>query len=176
MKTIEISDTTFAALRERVQDFGETPDSVIQRLLAGGGNQSPSLKEEPSEASPLKELLESVTFRHLNGRDRYFRILKFLHDGKPEEFRNLVGLKFGKRVQIASDAETIEKSGKSTFPELIPGTPYWALTNLSNRSKRDVLFSAMRMLSYPESEIRLVLGAIPDSSSGRSSAEILRAL
>lgn len=176
MKTIEISEATFAALRERVQDFGETPDSVIQRLLAGGGNQSPPLPEKPSEASPLKALLETVTFRHLNGRDRYFRILRFLHDEKPEEFRNLVGLKFGKRVQIAADAETIEKSGKSTFPELIPGTPYWALTNLSNRSKRDVLLSVMRMLNYPEAEIRLGVGAIPDSSSGRSSAEILRSI
>lgn len=174
MKTIEISEATFSALRERVQDFGETPDSVIQRLLAGGRSQSPSALEEPSVTGELRKLLDSTTFQHLNGLDRYFRILGFLHNEKREEFQKLVGLKFGKRVQIAADKETIEQSGKSTFPKLIPGTPYWAVTNLSNRSKRDVVFSAMRMLNYPEAEIRMVVRSIPDSSPGRSSAEILR--
>lgn len=176
MKTIEISEETFEALRERVKDFGETPDSVIQRLLAGEANLSVSVSQPKSAASELQSLLESNAFRHLNGRDRYFRILTFLHDQKPEEFRNIVGLKFGKRVQIAEDAETIEKSGKSTFPELIPDTPYWALTNLSNRSKRDVIFSAMQLLKYPEADIRLAVNSIPDSSPGRSSAAILRSL
>jgi len=176
MKTIEISEATFEALGKKARGFDETPDSVIQRLLAGEVGSPPSVPQQKPGASELQTLLESIAFRHLNGRDRYFRILRFLYDQKPDGFENLLGLKFGKRIQIARDAETIEKSGKSTFPEPIPGTPYWALTNLSNRSKRDVLFSAMQLLKYPEAEIRTAVNSIPDSSPGRSSAAILRGI
>lgn len=175
MRTIEISEETFSALRDRIRDFGETPDSVIQRLLAARETTSP-FPQETTIAGELQKFLPSTAFQHLNGLERYFRILEFLYNQKPKEFRNLVGLKFGKRIQIAADEETIQQSGRSTFPKPIPGTPFWAVTNLSNRSKRDVIFSAMRMLNYPEAEIRVVLNYIPDSSPGRSSSEILRSI
>ncbi|MES2658220.1 MAG: hypothetical protein V4689_06355 [Verrucomicrobiota bacterium] len=172
MKVIEVSDETFEALKARVRDFGETPESVIRRLLAVDHESSLKCPSEVSldESTALRELMSSNRFQHLNGRDRYFEILKFLHKEKPEEFaRKLPGLKFGKRIQIAMDAETIEKSGKSTFPVKIQDTPYWALSNLSNRSKRDVIFSAMRMLGYDDALIRLAVQGIPDSSPERSS-------
>jgi len=42
--------------------------------------------------------------------------------------------------------------------------------------ERDVLFSAMQLLKYPEADIRLAVNSIPDSSPGRSSAAILRSI
>lgn len=176
MKMIEISDETFDALKAQVRDFGETPDSVIRRLLSGGNDRGVSHFSEidSEETLKLRRLMDSTRFQHLNGRDRYFEILKFLCNENPEEFGvKLPGLKFGKRVQIARDAETIEKSGKSTYPEMIPDTSYWALTNLSNRSKRDVIFSAMRILGYSDVHIQLAVRGIPDASPERSSIKMM---
>jgi len=174
MKTIEVSEETFEALKARVQDFGDTPDTVIQRLLAATAKGKPlsplaaALSGLGNEA--LRALVTSNRFQHLNGRGRYFEVLRFLHDDKRGEFEKVAGLKFGKRVQIARDRETIERSGKSTFPEPIPGTDYWVLTNLSNRSKRDVVFAAMRLLGYDEVDTRMAVSSIPDTLPERSSS------
>lgn len=171
MRMIEVSEETFEALKARVQDFDETPDIVIQRLLAATkGKPLPSFQPAPGENAALKKMVLSNEFQHLNGRGRYFQILQFLHGDKREEFRKLAGLKFGKRVQIAADRQTIEQSGKSTFPEPIPETGYWVLTNLSNRSKRDVVFAAMRLLGYDDVNIRLAVNSIPDTLPERSSS------
>jgi len=171
MPTIEVSESTFEALKARVQDFGETPDSVIRRLLAASAQgKSPLPPASGSENTALKVLVTSSHFQRLNGRGRYFEILGFLHREKAADFPKLLALKFGKRVQIAADRETIERSGKSTFPEPIPDTPYWVLTNLSNRSKRDVIFAAMRLLGYDDVNTRLAVNSIPDTNPERSSS------
>ncbi len=177
MPTIDVSEETLEALRARVKDFGESPESVIRRLLgpAGGetGKQQTAVADQLEVAPELKELTGSGHFQHLNGRDRYFALLKVLHDTKSELFATKVpGLKFGKRIQIARTFKEIDESGKSTFPEQIPETNFWALTNLSNRSKRDTILAVMQRLDYPEKDIRFALQTIPDSSSNRSSAAI----
>jgi negative modulator of initiation of replication len=174
MRTIEVSEETFEALKARVEDFGDTPDTVIQRLLTETAKGKPLLPLAALESGlgndALRALVTSSRFQHLNGRGRYFEILKFLHDHKRAEFDKVTGLKFGKRVQIARDRETIDQSGKSTFPEPIPGTDYWVLTNLSNRSKRDVVFTVMRLLGYDEVDTRMAVNSIPDTLPERSSS------
>lgn len=176
MKTIEVSDETFEALKAQVRDFGETPESVIRRLLTPTGRSVEVVSHAAMshEEIKLRELMDSSRFQHMNGKDRYLAILKFLHDDKPDEFSDrLTGLKFGKRIQIAPDPATIERSGKSTYPEVIPDTGYWALSNLSNRSKRDVIFSAMRLLGYGDDLIHYAVRGIPDSNPGRSGNKVM---
>lgn len=175
MPTIEISQETLEALRHKVKDFGESPESVIRRLLAEaeGRKDLPKSPDSSVRSSPLKRLVESQDFQHLNGRDRYFCILEFLYNAHKELFmERSCGLKFGKRIQIARTKEEIESSGKSTFPEQVPGTDVWALTNLSNRSKRDVIHAIMQRLGYSQNDIRVAIQAIPDSTTSRSSTDI----
>ena len=113
--------------------------------------------------------VSSNEFKHQNGKGRYLALLSFLYRAAPEKFQQLEGLRRGKRIQFSRDRLLIEQSGKSTFPELIPGTPFWALTNLSNRSKRDVVFSAFSKLGYNDDDIRVAVQSIPDSGLERSS-------
>ena len=172
MKTIELNDDTYAALEAQVRGFGDTPESVIRRLLSlqsQPADQRQSLTR-PSEVNPaLEKLVNSSLFKHQNGKGRYLALLAFLHKQDSESFSHLDGLRRGKRIQIARDKAQIEASGKSTFPELISESQFWALTNLSNRSKRDVIFSAFGKLGYPDADIRIAVQSIPDSGLERSS-------
>ncbi|PTX96785.1 hypothetical protein DB345_06280 [Spartobacteria bacterium LR76] len=177
MPTIEISEETLEALRSRVKDFGESPETVIRRLLAAdGADLGAEAAFEKSEVSPkLLELIDSSEFVQCNGRDRYLKVLKFLHDEKRMVFAvKACGLKFGKRIQIARTKEEIDQSGKSTFPALIPDTKFWVLTNLSNKAKRDVIVAVMERLEYPLADIRYAAQAIPQSASERLVDDLLR--
>jgi len=172
MPNIEISEETLGALRSRVKDFGESPETVIRRLLAADGAaigvKGAPAKKEVSEK--LVKLIESTEFAQSNARDRYLKILKFLKDSNPYGFvPNVCGLKFGRRIQISQAKEEIEESGKSTFPALIPGTGIWVLTNLSNNAKRDVIVAVMERLGCSPADVRYAAQAIPESTSKRLS-------
>ena len=171
MPTIEISEATLEALRGSVKDFNESHDTVLRRILGLGvtGERMGGSTNTLIEDAGLRQLISSSRFQHQNSRLRYLDILRFLHDRNPADFQKLLSLRFGKRVQIAVDRETIEKSGKSTYPISLPGTEYWILSNLSNRSKRDVVFAAMRILGWGEPDIRLAVHGIPDTVAERSS-------
>lgn len=168
MKTIEMSDETYAALEAQVRGFGDTPEKVILRLLQKSDAYS---RSGPAHAvtSSLGAFVSRNEFKHLNGKGRYLSLLTFLYREAPEKFVQLDGLRRGRRIQISRAAAQIEGSGKSTFPEQIPDTPFWALTNLSNRSKRDVIFSAFSKLGYKDDDIRVAVQSIPDSGLERSS-------
>ena len=168
MKTIEVSDDTYAALEAQVKGFGDSAEKVIRRLLQKSDAYSNS---RPARAvtTALGSFVSSNEFKHQNGKGRYLALLGFLHRAAPGKFDQLDGLRRGKRVQLSRDHLKIERSGKSTFPEQIPGTPFWALTNLSNRSKRDVVFSAFSKLGYSDDDIRVAVQSIPDSGLERSS-------
>ena len=168
MKSIELSDETYAALEAQVQGFNDSAEMVIRRLLQ---KTSVFTQNVPAHdvSSELGEFVSTKDFRHQNGKGRYLALFKFLYEKDSVKFTLLDGLRRGKRIQISRDRNQIEKSGKSTFPEQIPGTPYWALTNLSNRSKRDVIYSAFSRLGCSDDDIRVAVQSIPDSSLERSS-------
>ncbi len=181
MKTIEVSDQTYSALEAQVSGFGETPETVIQRLLRlqatlaeGAAGSIPAGAKV--ERSAIETFVSSADFQHKNGKGRYLSLLGFLIGEDFQKFETVaLGLRRGKRVQISDSPDHIENSGKSTFPERIPNTNYWALTNLSNRSKRDVIYTAMTKLGYGEQDIRIAVQSIPDSGIDRSSYQFVTA-
>jgi len=162
-------DETHRALLSQVEDFGETAETVIRRLLKLDGGTLPFVEE--INAAPLKgESVLSLTrqngFQDITAKQRYLRILAKISEDDPENLNPFLGKKFGKRIQLSGEKEEIEMSGKSTFPEQIPGTELWAVTNLSNRSKRDILSVIMRHLEYPSEVFEAVLGSLPDKMKG----------
>ena len=169
MKTIEVSDETYAALEAEVRGFKQTPETVIRRLLSDARR---AIKPEgwPAQLPPfesadfnLEGFICSAEFSGKAAKEKYLSLLEFLWREKSERFTELTYLKFGKRVQVATSREKIEQSGRSTKPEAIGKSGYWALTNLSNRSKRDVLARCMQKLGYTTAEVRLAVGSIPDT-------------
>jgi negative regulator of replication initiation len=176
MKTIEIDELVFHALEKRVIGFGETPNDVIRRLLNGEDNGETAVERDARPGPgggvktikhPLIELVESPEYLRQDGKGRYFNILGFLHKADPQEFEKLDNFRMGSRVQISKAQEAIERSGRSTMPQKLEGTPYWVLSNLANPRKRDILADVLRVLRYPKEVIAAAVGSIPDSGISR---------
>jgi negative regulator of replication initiation len=106
-----------------------------------------------------------------DAKRRYFAVLEFLYHQHKDKFSVLEEYGRGKRIIFARDAKTIEESGSSTFPQKIPNTPYFAVTNLPNSRKRKILEGVLRMFHYPSAEIELVLKSLPDSGISRPKRE-----
>tara|TARA_R110000772_G_scaffold110305_8_gene213868 strand:+ start:2110 stop:2721 length:612 start_codon:yes stop_codon:yes gene_type:complete len=80
MKTIEISEIVHDKLSKLVKGFGETPNSVIERLLneAEGNNFKPSLIFYPEDETRFKKLLM---------RDKKAEVILYKDNGELEILR-----------------------------------------------------------------------------------------
>ena len=87
--------------------------------------------------------------------------LAFLYELNPKQFSLLDSFSSGDRVYIAHDAETIAASGSDTDPKRIPGTPYYALTRLSNIDKRRTLTKILQHLGHPYLTRKRLVAALP---------------
>jgi len=167
MKTIEIEDVVYSALEERVQGFGEKPNDVIKRLLAGidgqksYGSGTVSSERPSTTKSPILGLVESPEYRRGKAKDRYFDVLRFIYQENPQQFEKLEGFRKGSRVQISKTPSEIRQSGRHTYPQQLDGTPFWVMTNLSNERKQTLLEDIMRFLGYPEEIITVVVKSVP---------------
>jgi negative regulator of replication initiation len=181
MKTIQIEDEVFAVLESRVRGFSDTPNEVIKRLLESSAADDSSLTKPKSDKisssnnsskiSAIVHLVQSPEYLMGDAKGRYFAVLEFLYHQQKDKFSVLEQYGRGKRIIFARDAKTIEESGNSTFPQRIPNTPYYAVTNLPNSRKRKILEGALGIFHYPSAEIGLVLKSIPDSGISRPKHE-----
>lgn len=164
-RTIQIDDDIYEALRENIQDFGETESSVLRRLLgipAPGGNGSTPAgsSTEQSQApersqSPLQEFLASPTFRlKRNTTERFLALLSFAHQQSPSAFDRVLQISGRRRMYFARSYSEIDDSGTSTHPKQIPDTDFWAMTNADTFQKRDILRKALRVLGFADADIR----------------------
>ena len=173
MKMVQLDDDVYAALAERVSGFNETPNDVIRRLIekSNSPHKKPSSppNRQTNQDQDLANLIDSLDFRRSDGIDRYFAILKFLHDRSPQIFEKLSEYrrKGGKRINFSKESKEIENSGNSTYPKKIPGTPFFALTNLDNRSKRGILADILPDFGFGSEDIRLIEKELPDSGITR---------
>ncbi len=178
MKTIEIEEAVYLALKQRVRDFEEKPNDVIKRLLddspdssSGSITHQPPKKPTPiTEAKqdhPLTLLVSSPRYLMGDGKERYFAVLSYLYQKNPDLFGQLEGFKRGSRVNISRDIRKIEASGTSTNPQKLNGTPYYVMTNLDNKRKREILEDVLRILNYPREVTTSVVNSIPDSGISR---------
>ena len=182
MKTIEVDDQVYEDLSQRVQGFNESPNSVIKRLLKLPSgepvltNETETEVESPeaSQPSELEVLLNSPEFRRLDGIGRYLHLLQFLHSSSPEAFEKLPAYrrKGAKRINFSNNPQEIRSSGSNTKPQQIPGTEFFVLSNLDNKSKRKILADIMPEFGFSWEEIKTVLKALPDSGIKRSSVDI----
>lgn len=180
MRSIEIEDGVYHALEKRVQRFGETPNDIIKRLLdsssgAGGVAQKspekppskPAAASESKKDHPLIQLVASPRYLMGDGKERYFAVLSFLYQKNADQFGQLEGFKRGSRVNLSKDIRNIENSGTSTNPQKLSGTPYYVMTNLDNKRKREILQDVLRVLHYPPDVTAEVVRSIPDSGISR---------
>ena len=94
---------------------------------------------------------------HGNATARYLALLAFLYREHPEAFEAVVQMRGRQRVYFAKSSEEIEAVSVNTFPQRIPGSPFWALTNSNLRQKQTILTRVLFALGYPEDVSQLVI-------------------
>lgn len=98
-------------------------------------------------------------------------ILSELYQQNPAKFTAVERIKGKKRLYFHTDRELIESTGNSLNPKLIPRTPYFATTNLSDEKKEQILAEVLAELrvSYPQRELYLsrLRGISPSSPPTR---------
>ncbi|MCX5654927.1 MAG: AIPR family protein [Planctomycetota bacterium] len=79
------------------------------------------------------------------------------HSGQFDLVRDKI--RGAQRIYFARSADEIERSGISTSPKQIPGTPYWVCTNLPNAMKNEILAGVLhKVLGYDRDAVRCALG------------------
>jgi negative modulator of initiation of replication len=174
VRTIEIDDEIYNFLLHQTNDFGESPSSVLARLLepskAGtcdGAKGTPvSVAKPPSAAVPvangrISSFLNSATYLvRGNVVEKFLSILAWLQKDDPEKFEKVLLLRGRKRLYFAKTADELEASGNSVMPKRIPDSPFWVITNSPTVLKQQIIGEVMRMLGYDASSRQIVIGTL----------------
>jgi negative regulator of replication initiation len=160
-------------LCSQTRELGEGPSSILRRLLnlhpptraASAVPGSPGSLESrpipPSPPGPKTAMEASENNRHLlefvhtwtptgqpQALGRFLSLLSWLHQSHGEGF-GVVGMVRGRRrVYFAKAPEEIKRTGSSTLPKAIPGTPWYVATNTSTRLKQVIVRKVMCRLGY----------------------------
>lgn len=175
MITIEIDHEVHSALEARAEGFNDNENKVLRRLLGLGANSEnksdQSDKSQPSAATPMVEFVRGPRFQGLGrGLDRFLAILGWLDERHGKAFEEIEKLPLGGRKYFAkTEAEIRAKAGGAITVHQIPGPSHmWALTTLSNDSKKMVVSRVLKYLGHSPEETRQVVAQFPASENRRS--------
>lgn len=171
MPIIEIDDDVYQHLLRRAIRIGEDGSSILRRELNLPEPPTPTVMAEqdynaanfdftPYIIGPLKEYLRSSRAREGNITRRYLEILSRIAEEQGEEFANVLTLRGRRRLYFALTEEELNSSGTSLYPQRIPSSKYWAMTNSDNVQKRQILTEVMKLLKYPEDVISQARGVL----------------
>jgi negative modulator of initiation of replication len=92
--------------------------------------------------------------------DKLLYLLGTAYAQKRADFEKVLAIQGRDRTYFAKSKEEIEKSGNSTQPRHIPGTPYWVMTNSPTPMKRVMLRRVLKLLGYSESAVNAAASTI----------------
>ncbi len=81
---------------------------------------------------------------------RYLYLLRAVEQCRPLDFRQVLQVRGRSRLYFARARREIEAAGVGTQPRVIPGSSYWALTNIPSREKERIVRNVMTMLAFDE--------------------------
>lgn len=146
MKTIEVEDDVYEHILRKSKFIGEGATSILRREL---GMEKAGADASPQDAALSAYLQTPAFLLTTTATDRYLAVLGHAHSQDKEKFGVLFTLPGGnKRVYFAKSQKEILDSGTSTHPRQIPGTKFWALTNMDTKQKKERLSVALRALGY----------------------------
>ncbi len=158
MPNVELDQEILDYIETQAKGFGETPSSVLRRLL--GISKQANVAAAPATAEPSSSTLpirpvaqpQHATFPRKNrphegtAIQRYLSILSELYQEDPKLFEKVESVRGRKRIYFHKSSLVIDSSGSSVMPERIPDTPYFAATNLSDDKKKRVLSDVLKAL------------------------------
>ncbi len=157
MIAIKVDKDIYSHLIKNMTDFGDTPSSVLRRLLG----LNPSTEKKKEEKTKIDQILEGTEFRYAKGVvGRFLVVLGKLHGIDKEMFSKVEKIQGRGRIYFAKDAETLHRSGRSVNPKKIPGTDYWVITTTPTDLKQDMLRKVMELYSFNREEIKIAVTAI----------------
>jgi negative modulator of initiation of replication len=166
MRTVELDDDVYAHLLGHVDHIGESASSILRRLLnlgaaAGAVRQSRGSAEIDDDGEWLLKQIENESFRlKRTATDKYLFVLGCAHERAPDRFAKILTVSGRKRKYFGASEADIASSGSATYPQRIPGTRYWAMTNASTNDKRDILRQVLQQLGYKPLSIERVTRVI----------------
>lgn len=158
MKTIEIEEDIHQHLLHNTIDFGETPSTVLRRLL--GLTVAPR-EEENEKKSEIDKIITSTDFIFARGVvGKFLVLLSELHKLDSTTFTRVEGIQGRGRVYFATDEDTLHKNGRSVNPKRIPNTKYWVITTTPTDLKQDIIERVMRLYKFSAGDISKAKSAI----------------
>jgi len=154
MKSIEVSEEVYEALKKMTTDFHQSPDDVLANLL--NLRLSPTLATEP-----LVTFMLGAEFRaKFTDADKYLAILGWIANRHASDFNEFIlSLASGRRY-LGWSREEILKQCRHNQARPIPDTHYWAIMNIDTATKRRFLARILEFVGYRDDVIELVCGAI----------------
>ncbi len=159
-KTIDIDDDIYEHLLRKVSRFGESESDVLRRELCIPTSLS-SKNGKETHHHELTDSLKSPDVRHARGVvGKFLAILAAAYDQNKDEFDVVLAIHGRGRVYFATSQEEIVKSGNSTQPREIPGSPYWVMTNSPTPQKESMLREVLEALNYSPMAVKEAVSAI----------------
>ncbi|MCZ4295983.1 replication initiation negative regulator SeqA [Vibrio sinaloensis] len=180
MKTIEVDEDLYRYIASQTQHIGESASDILRRLLMTDVQSSvasqpqvatqpkgvvvskDAIKEETVDSvKEMRSLLISDEFAGLKKAiDRFMLVLSTLHHINPNGFSEATQVKGRKRVYFADNEQTLLANGNTTKPKVIPGSPFWVITNNNTSRKRQMVEQLMARMSFPSDLIEKVTNSI----------------
>jgi negative modulator of initiation of replication len=154
MKSIEVSDGVYDALKKMTTDFHQSPDDVLANLL--------NLRLSPAVANePLVTYMLGAEFRaKFTDADKYLAILGWVATKHASDFNEFIlSLASGRRY-LGWSREEIVQQCRHNQARQIPDTHYWAIMNIDTATKRRFLARVLEFVGYRDEVTELVCGAI----------------
>ena len=163
METISIRSELKTLILEEVAARGVSPSDVIDGWRRNGSTAAPEEKQEDaaeSQDSALRSFLSNPEFRSKRyAIDRYLSLISFLYETHGEELDHITSLRGHSRRYFATDERSLRKHGVQVDPKRVPGTPYWAMSRLSNHDKRQILTTILSGLGYDQGTVHQMTAA-----------------
>jgi len=154
MKSIEVSEEVYEALKKMTTDFHQSPDDVLATML--NLRLSPALATEP-----LVTYMLGAEFRaKFTDADKYLAILGWIANKHAADFNEFIlSLASGRRY-LGWSREEILKQCRHNQARPIPETHYWAIMNIDTATKRRFLARVLEFVGARDEVIELACSAI----------------
>jgi negative modulator of initiation of replication len=153
MRRVGLDDDVYQYLMANGLHVGESASSILRRVLNLPVPRPPRALT-PEADHELSEALEDPKFTTLKTSvDRLLYILGVVYDQKRSRFGKVLSVRGRNRLYYAKTRQEIERSGNSTQPKRIPGSPYWVMTNSPTGQKKTMLSDTLTVLGYSHNAI-----------------------
>ena len=154
MRTIEIDDDVYLHIAQNTHEIGEPASKILRRLLGLSRAMPAPLQGIVGAGHELAAAISDPKFLMQTAAvDRFLYFLGVAFIQKRTDFEKVLMIQGRDRKYFAKSKEEVEKSGNSTQPRNVPGTPYWVMTNSPTIQKRQMLRDALKLLGYSEAAI-----------------------